>query len=715
MGKITLASIQQPLSQPGPKTNMYEGREVDLGRIRAQVQGGPEIHNGAAAGLANLAQGLSAWTGVARAWASRQDQTEERPAGNQDGSDYRRALAKELGDQRKDPPELADHPVLRGLSRAKAGKKQEASKPADSVSKALDLVRSRLKNEEADLAASQQSATPEAAQINRDQDLDRAGLLESLRIHNSALSVFLEKQAELNGRQAIDDPLTGQPGLVDRTRKWIEDYEQKVKPKFRWPLTEEIYDGMIKRSHEQLLAQSEALQTGEEEAWREEVFEADLEQRIETMFQDPDPQRLADLEEEITTLWPEPESAGRRAEVRDRSYGRIAQKMLEAGNLNEAEAFINQYQGSFKPETAEALQKDLDRKEAELSLSHTALTEVLPDLAADEIDDIIAKGRGSQNLDGLYQSAEEFWGLPAGVRGIYQTYRQEAQAAREWLDRPENAFKPFSELLAQAERELGQEGDGEHVLNRHSLARQEIRRRQQEFNDDPIGYVAAQRDQTLGRLAGKGLLGKDLSPAQVQMRIALGRSLAKKMGMEDQGQVLSSAEVAQYREQLAQAAAPADRVKLLAEYQRLFGRYADRAFNQLDISAEERLAVLLHRHPRPEVRELVLLGLDRTVEPAEPWLESLAHNEADSSSYGRELMGRLVDSDWEDDQAWEELGALRNLSATVVAAGMRQGHPRPGRLAAKLVEGLSEMSRRVDTPLKNMAAQALAGREGEAL
>lgn len=352
MGKITLASIQQPLSQPGPKTNMYEAREVDPGRIRARVQGGPEIHNGMAAGLASLAQGLSAWTGVARAWASRQDQTEEGPTRNQDSSGYRRAAAQEPGDRRKDPPELADHPVSRGLSQAKAGKEQEESKPADSVSKALDLVRSRLKNEEADLAASQKFATLEADKINRDQDLDRAGLLESIRIHNSALAIFLEKQAELKGRQAIDDPLTGQPGLVDRTRKWIEEYEQKIRPNFRWPLTDEIYDGMIKRSHEQLLAQSEARQTGEEEAWREEVFEADLEQRIETMFQDPDPQRLADLEEEINTLWPEPESAGRRAEVRDRSYGRVAQKMLEAGNLNEAEAFINQYQGSFKPETA---------------------------------------------------------------------------------------------------------------------------------------------------------------------------------------------------------------------------------------------------------------------------------------------------------------------------------------------------------------------------
>lgn len=692
MGKITLASIQQPLSRPGPKTNMYEGREVDPGRIRAQVQGGPEIRNGASAGLISLAQGLSAWSGVVQAWGRRQEQAEEGPAENQKNSSRRRDSAPEPADQRIYPPE-----------------------PANPVSKALDLVRSRLKDEEAGSAVLRETAAPEASQADRDQDLDRAGLLESIRIHNSALAVFLEKQAELNGRQAIDDPLTGQPGLVDRTRKWIEDYEQKAKPKFRGPLTEEIYDGMIKRSHERLLAQSEARQTGEEEAWREEVFEADLEQRIETMFQDPDPQRLTDLEEEINTLWPEPESAGRRAEVRDRSYGRIAQKMLEAGNLNEAEAFINQYQDSFKPETAEKLQKGLDRKEAELCLNHSALAEVLPDLAADEIDDIMAKGQTSENLAGLYQTAEEFWDLPTEARSIYQSYRQEAQAAKEWLDRPENAFKPFSELLAQAERELDREGDGEQVLNSHSLVRREIRRRQQEFDDDPIGYVSAQRDQTLGRLAGKGLLSQDLSPVQVQMRIALGRALAKKMGMEDQGQVLSLAEVAQYREQMAQAAGPADRLKLLTDYQRMFGRYAYRAFNQLDLPAEDRLAVRLNQHPRPEVRELALLGLDRATEPAEPWLQFLACNEADDSPYGQELVGRLVESDWEDEQAWEELAALRNLSATVVAAGMARGYPRPGRLAAKMMEGLSDMSRRVDAPLKNLAAQALAGREGEAL
>lgn len=695
MGKITLASIQQPLARPAPKTNIYEGREVDPGRIRAQVQGGPEIRNAAADGLISLAQGLSAWSGVARAWASRSERDEERVDGNQEGVNPRRASAPESAEKRKDPPELADHPALIGLNRSRAESKKEDPVPLNPL-------------------APTETTAPESAAADRAQDLDRAGLVEAVRLHNSALTAFQEKQAELKGRQAIDDPLTGQPGLVDRTRQWIEDYEQRVKPKFRWSATEDIYKGLVQQSQEQLMAQSVARQTDEEEAWREQVFEADLDQRIETMFQDPSPQRLADLETEIGTLWPDPESAERRVEMLDRSYGRIAEKMLEAGHLNEAETFVNQYQGRFKPETAEGLQKALDRKEAELSLNHTALAEVLPDLAADEIENIINQGQASENLDGLYQSAEEFWGLPAGARSNYQSYRQEAQAARDWLDRPDKAFKPFPELLAQAERELGREGDGEQVLNRYNLVWREIRRRQQEFNDDPIGYVAAQRDQTLDRLTGKGFLGQDLSPAQVQMRIALGRSLAKKMGLEDQGQVLSLAEVAQYREQLAQAVAPVDRLKLLTEYGQLFGRYAGRAFKQLDVPAEDRLAVQLNRHPQPEVRELAALGLDRNVEPAEPWLEALAHNEADDSPYGRELMGRLVESDWEDDQAWEELAALRNLSATVAAAGTARGHPRPGRLAARLVEGLSEMSRRVDSPLKNMAAKALNGRKGEA-
>jgi|GEM_PF-6810409 Transcription elongation factor len=653
MSKIILSSIEQPLAQSAPRTNIYEGREVDPGRIRAQVQAGPEIRNGAAAGLASLAQGLSAWTGVARAWSSRKERPES-----------------------ESPQDQPDDGGFKG--RAGPGP-EKGSRP-----------KGQIRQLESEAAGEPDFVPADQARTDRDLDLDRAALLEAVRAHDGEMAAFAENQAQLNGRAAIDDPLTGQQGLTGQALNWMKEYDQKFEPKFRRPETGEMYRQALEQRRSQLVEGSEARQVGEEEAWREEVFESDLDLMVQTMFQDPTPQRLADLDAEIETLWPAPEAEERRADIRDRSYGQIARTILDGGNLGEAEAFVNQYKDNFKSETIAKLHQAFDYKESELILCHTALAEVLPDLATDEARAILTDGQASQPLEELYRTAEDFWDLPAEKAAEFRRGRQAARAANEWLGRPDRSFKAFPELLAEAEREL--KGADESGQASYALVERELKKREREFNDDPIGHVISQRDAALERLLAQGGLDEGRGPELAQMKIALGRSLAKKMGMEDRGLVLSWEEARQYRDQLAQAPGPAERLDLLTECDKLFGRYSERAFRQLDVPAEERLTVWLNRHHNPAVRELALLGLDRTAAPAEPWLQSLAHNEADDSPYGRELMNRLTKSDWEDDQAWEGLSALRNLAATVVAAGAAQGHPRPGRLAARLLGGLSEMA-----------------------
>lgn len=609
MGRIILSSIEQPLAQNAPRTNIYEGREVDPGRIRAQVQGGPEIHNGAAAGLASLAQGLSAWTGVARAWGRRKD------------------------------------------------------------------------NNDSQLEAADEPASAPDAQASRDLDLDRAALLEAVRAHEGEMAAFSEGQEQLNGREAIDDPLTGNQGLTGRALNWMQDFDQKFQPQFRRPETGEMYRQAVEQRRAQLLGQAGARQAGEEEAWREEVFEADLDLMVQTMFQDPSPQRLSDLDAEIETLWPGPESEERRAEIRDRSYGRIAQTILAEGNVDEAEAFINQHKDSFKAETAADLKMALGRKESELGLSRSALDEVLPDLALDEMKGIMAGGPAGESLEGLYQTAENLAG--------YRRGREEALAARQWLERPDRAFKALPELLAEAGRELKSEDGGEQSLSRYALVERELKQRQRRLNLDPLGQVGPQRDAAIKRLLAKGDLSEERGPELAQMQIALGRSLAKKMGMNDRGLVLSWAEAGQYRDQLAQAASPAERLDLLTGYGRLFGRYADRAFSQLDVPAEEGLAARLNQHPDPAARDLALLGLDRSAEPVDERLQAAARQAADCSRVGLQLKKRALNKP-PGDPAREDLEALRNLAVTIVSAGAARKEPRPLRLALRALNALAE-------------------------
>lgn len=658
MGRIILSSIEQPLAQSAPRANIYEGREVDPGRIRARVQGGPEIRNGTAAGLASLAQGLSAWTGAAQAWSSR-----------------------------------------KGASKSQAPRRQSADEgsggqpgpgPKEGGSPALRVSEARL-----EALGDPNSALADQGRTDRDLDLDRAALLEAARAHDGEMAAFTESQAQLNGRAAIDDPLTGRQGLTGQAVNWMKEFDHQFQPKFRRPETVEMYRQALEQRRSQLVERSEARQAGAEDAWREQVFESDLDLMIQTMFQDPTPQCLADLDAEIETLWPAPEAEERRADLRDRSYGQIAQTILDAGDLNEAEAFINQYKNNFKPETEEKLHQALDRKESELVLSHTALAEVLPDLAADELRAIIADGQAREALDGLYRTAEEFWDLPAEKAAEYRRGRQAAEAAHEWLSRPDRAFKAFPALLAEAERELKSE-DEAAGLTSYALVARELKRKQQEFNDDPIGHISAQRDAAVDRLLAQGDIINEPGPELAQMKIALGRSLAKKMGLEERGLALSREEVGHYRDQLAQTESPNERLERLSEYDRLFGRYAKRAFSQMDITAEERLAVRLNQHPDSAVRELALLGLDRTVAPAESWLQNLARNKADASAYGRDLARRLTEAAPESGDTLEELEALRNLACQVAAAGAARGDFRPERLAAKLVESLSDKLGKAD-------------------
>jgi len=59
--KLPSASNLQPLSRSAPRGNIYEGREVNVGRVQGQFSGGPAIRSGAGEGLGALAGGLGKW------------------------------------------------------------------------------------------------------------------------------------------------------------------------------------------------------------------------------------------------------------------------------------------------------------------------------------------------------------------------------------------------------------------------------------------------------------------------------------------------------------------------------------------------------------------------------------------------------------------------------------------------------------------------------
>ena len=500
------------------------------------------------------------------------------------------------------------------------------------------------------------------AQEAREADLDRAAYLEAARKHEADLSSFVAKQSQLSGRQAIDDPLTGNQGLTTRALDWVKQYDQAFKPKFRRPETETLYRESVKLKRGQVLEEAAIRQKSEEDAYRQRVLQGNLDLVLNDTLNDLRPEKLKSLDREIEVSWSRPDDAERLAETRDQCYRSIAQKMLDEANLDEADSFLVAHRDKFKSETFKGLEQAINRRESELAVSHQALADILPDLARDEQTSILEKGQSNALLDGLYQTAETHWGLSVEQKNEYQRNRQETEAARQWLDQPEHSFKPFPELLAQADKDFLQaKSTDKQQIETHDLVRESLKKEWQKLNDDPIGYVSSSRDFLINQIMAKNGLDASRSSELTQTKIALGRSLAKKLGMEDRGLVLSGVEADRLRQSLDQAQTPEDRLEMLTATRQQLGRYADRAFRQIDVPAEERLAVRLNSGDSAETRRAASLAFQRLSQnPPEDdhysWLMmARAAVEAGISPQAQRFLAESIDQH----RSQEELEGLR--------------------------------------------------------
>ncbi len=328
------------------------------------------------------------------------------------------------------------------------------------------------------------------------------------------------------------------------------------------------------------------------------------------------------------------------------------------------------------------MEEKLESRGAEESLELAALGEILPDLALAQETQALTGVSAGGSLKGLFKKT-----APDRATQYRQGLAQ-ARAARGWLEAPANRCRPFPELLAKARSEFS----GSEAAGTGRLVESELKRAWGQLNQDPLGYVEKAGQRQMTALSRQGLLNSDDPAAQTQTRIALGRSLAKKLGFEDQGMVLSRAEAEARGRELEGIKEPEARLAKLAEYEQHFGRYAARAFKQLDISPEERLALKFYKDPDPGVRRAGLTGFKYLGAAAGPGgvekqrlLDDLK-TMFESQSAARRLEDKFFASA-ADEEAWADLAAFYQL--TEAAALGAAGNGQDGlRTAARLLKAL---------------------------
>ena len=534
-----------------------------------------------------------------------------------------------------------------------------------------------------------------------ERGLDQAGLVEEVRRHQAELSEYLA--SEFPGDEAhklIDDPLTGNVGIFHKTQDWIKNHTPKDY-RFRAPETAGQYQAAVAEHDNRILAESARRQAEAEAAYRDQVLEQNIISMVDMVKQAPSPETIKNLDDEIEISWAGPEDLERKTEIRDKCYQELAQNFLSGSDTALATDFVEQYGSRFKPETLASIQGDILRREAELNLGKNALAEILPSLVNDEKETILNGGRGKLLLDSLLSESNSF--LPPEQLNALRQEREQTQNAQAWLDQPDNAFTPFPELLNRARKQFAETdknsaaapADGTPLLSASGrLVEEYINQRWQKLNEDPLGYVAPQVENAVNQFIAQGGLNPDDEAARTQARIALGCSLAQKMGVKDHSQVLSHQEAETLLQELDQMADPSRRFEKLCRHNENFGRYADQAFRQLGIPSAQRLAVSLGRNADPSVRQLAGLGFKHLAKPAEfDSLEKItlaysAQFEADYSQYGQALWQELLESNWDDIAPFEELCALRALSQAVAVGAFDGGGQYGDSPAQKLLSAL---------------------------
>ena len=515
----------------------------------------------------------------------------------------------------------------------------------------------------------------ESKRARQQEQVNYLSALEERRDFDAWEESWLEECGRLQGRSAIN-------GLPAQARQWDEEVERRQAG---------VTDAQTRANLTVIYGRNRAWTAGrlteqmdkQLAAWTAQNFEAEMADMLKHLDSTPGdwPGAVEHSAFLIDTFYPDQDNRLRKNEAAKSIFSRSVSSAGLAGRQEQGQSLLEEADryAAFSPEDKAAIHGDyqaaLARSRSEERAMGELLGEALLARGRDELTEILRNGPADEALGRNLKTAEARGFLPAGSWSGHQKERAAAQEAARWLKSPENYEKSLPELLSLAEEKFGRaEGDASGVGR---LVMAELAERQEKLKADPLGYVEEQSQAVMKRLTADGFLPSG-GPEIVQARVEVGRLVARQMGLKDVPQVLSQKEADACRRQLENIQDPAERLQLLSGLANDYGPHSEALFKQLEIPAEQRLALKLAQNQDPGIRrqaEKTFRYLGRRPDQGRPGQIQAANRaraEANTSEYSRR---RKVDilAEQGSPESFRELGGFYDLCVATVLESQDAG------------------------------------------